>query len=457
MINSSAPLPRSEFDDLADLFLTGEGNAPAAETPVPSRPAEKSGEPPSRVAALLVVNLPVFSGPWVDQAAAHLASQRGPTALLRRREGEISVDLFATRDGQQAAARAAGGATADLASIVHGCRSSVSQWAVELRPEEGGPIPAPGACDELILVTGADEAAVVAAFQQIKRLDPSWRSRPIGLVVAGSEQGAARRAAERIMQTCRHSLDVSIELCGVVPRMQPIASRHLARIAVECDAVAALTHALSLTEAESPARPARPAMNPQPRADGSPAAPRVALRPKPPAASSPPAEPPAGLPRSPDREEPPPTKLPWIAAAEDQGASQPVAASARATAAPHETLANLVPGLQAMNLACPRAEDVEFAFDSAGRIHALIEEDSEGALQRLHVACDWAREHRHLLSRLNPFLAAAAGQSEPEIIAHLFTSRARERRHLADGSWRIHILIRDPVDASRIAAHVELN
>lgn len=461
MIKPRAPLHRSEFDDLADLFLTDDGAAEVAHRPAAAC-AEGGGESSDarapRIAALLVVNLPVFSGPWVDQATAHLASQRGPTALLRRREGQISLDLFATRDVQQATTRATGAAPADLASIVECCRSTVAQWVVEVRPEDGGSVPAPGACDELILISGADEAAVVAAFGQIKRLDAAWRSRPIGLVVAGSEQEAARRAAERIVQACRNSLDLDVELRGIVPRMQPIASRPVARLEERGDPLTVLAGALSLPRVEPTTRRTTAAQSESesPTAPVAPAAPRVALRPRPtPAASLPSVA--AAHPRHEQMIRPTTPSGRSGEAMRDADESRPAPAVGPAAPAPARTLIDLVPGLKSMDVLCPRAEDVEFAFDSNGRLHALVEEDSETALTRLHVACDWAGEHYALLSRLNPFLAAPGGARGPEVIAHLFTSRARERRHLADGSWRVHILVRDPADVGRIAAHVELN
>lgn len=458
MIKPSAPLHRSEFDDLADLFLTDDGAAEVAHRPAAACAqggGESSNTQAPRIAALLVVNLPVFSGPWVDQAAAHLASQRGPTALLRRREGQISLDLFATRDVQQAAARATGPAPADLASIVECCRSAVAQWVVEIRPEDAGSAPGPGACDELILISGADEAAVVAAFGQIKRLDAVWRSRPIGLVVAGSEQEAARRAAERIVQACRNSLELDVELRGIVPRMQPIASRPVARLEERGDPLTVLAGVLSQPRVE-PADRRAPAAQNGPESHTAPAAPRVALRPRP--APAPPLPPVAAAHTSHEQMLRPTTPSGRSGEAmRDADVSRPAPAVGPAAPAPARTLIDLVPGLKGMDVLCPRAEGVVFAFDSNGRLHALVEEDSESALTRLHVACDWAGEHYALLSRLNPFLAAPGGARGSEVIAHLFTSRARERRHLADGSWRVHILVRDPADAGRIAAHVELN
>lgn len=459
MIKPSAPLHRSEFDDLADLFLTDDdGTAEVAHRPAAACAeggGESSGARSPRLAALLVVNLPVFSGPWVDQAAAHLASQRGPTALLRRREGQISLDLFAARDVQQAAARATSAAPADLASIVECCRSAVAQWVVEIRPEDAGSAPGPGACDELILITGADEAAVVAAFGQIKRLDAAWRARPIGLVVAGSEQEAARRAAERIVQACRNSLNLDVELRGIVPRMQPIASRPVARLEERGDPLTVLAGALSQPRVEPSARRAPAAQN-EPESHTAPVAPRVALRPRPAPAAPLPSVAAAHPPHEHMlRPTTPSGRSGQAMRGEDESDATP--AVEPAAPAPPRTLINLVPGLKRMDVLCPRAEGVEFAFDSNGRLHALVEEDSETALARLHIACDWASEHYSLLSRLNPFLAAPGGARGPEVIAHLFTSRARERRHLADGSWRVHILVRDPADAGRIAAHVELN
>lgn len=112
-----------------------------------------------------------------------------------------------------------------------------------------------------------------------------------------------------------------------------------------------------------------------------------------------------------------------------------------------------------MQVDCPRASGVEFGFDAAGALHALAEDDTDASLQRLLVACDWAREHAALLQRLNPFLAHEAGAEAAalRIVGHLFTSRPRDRRHLADGSLRLHVLIRDASDRRVVLAHVDLN
>lgn len=121
-------------------------------------------------------------------------------------------------------------------------------------------------------------------------------------------------------------------------------------------------------------------------------------------------------------------------------------------------LLSLLNDLRPLEIDCPRALGVEFGFDLQGRLHALVEDVAPDALQRLFVACDWVREHHALLGCLNPWLASAAGaRGAVEVTPHLFTSRPRERRHLADGPLRIHILVRDPASADKVVAHMELN
>lgn len=497
MANPNAPTSRSAFDDLADLFLTEHDNAPLAHagaaieesnaharrlapTPFPTDsaagldPAEARFAPRGGKASLVavaVVNLPVISGPWIDQAAALLAAQRGPTALIRHRGGKASLDLIAGREAQDAAAAALDGSIEGFDAAVQRCRRVVSLWMVEVRLCPDAPAVDLSAYDELVLLTGADEAAIVAAFHQIKRLGPIPPSVRLRLIVAGSEESAAHLAAERINQACLHSLNHGIEVCGVMARMQPIPMRHLGRFDIAGGLDARLAEALNSPAPGCDQASAQPVSTETAGgADHLPAA-RVALRPRlgPAPSMDGAAQRPASNRAAPRAmaDEPPAARA---VRAEDEAPHSPreqVAAprppingrrerNADGAANSAASLVDLVEGLKAMRLECPRAPGVEFAFDAHGALHALIEDTSDDSLARLYVAIAWAGEHQALLAQLNPFLASAAA-SGPPVTAHLFTSRPRERRHLADGPWRVHILVRDEVDPNRVAMHLDLN
>lgn len=501
MANSNLPFSRDAYDDLADLFLTEPAAAskhlaePIGDTPLPfpgrrtcqavdAKPAGASAVRPSRLMAIMRVNLPVIAGPWLEQAAAAIASQVGPVVLIRERNGKACLDLVAGRDGQQAAAAALAGPADSLPAAVEQLKPVIACWVVEApvcaetRPTDWA------GYDEVVLLTGADEAATVAAFAQAKSICASATVRPrLSLVVVGSEEEAARRSAGRIAQACEESLDCAIELRAIVRRMQPVPMRHLGRFVQSEELTLAMADALSHASGKPIASPVAP-LKREPEWTAPPASvtvPRVVLRPRTAAAS-----PAATLPTVPPELRSTP-RLHQAPAAEARSVPsrfvpeeprrsadrEPPATESRPTppvqpaiaepssrqAEPVGTLLSLLGDLQPLEIACPRAPGVELGFDLHGRLHALAEDDSAEALQRLFVASDWVREHGALLTRLNPWLASAAcaDRGAVEVTPHLFTSRPRERRHLADGSLRIHILVRDAAGTGRIVAHLELN
>lgn len=489
MANSNLPFSRDAYDDLADLFLTEPidraGRAdPGSDAPLrfPLEAAGKSLAPAPlstarspRLLAIMRVNLPVIAGPWLEQAAAAIASQAGPVVLIRERGGKACLDLVAGRDGQQAAAAALAGPPESLPAAVEQLRDVIACWVVEA-PSNADSRPSDWTgFDEIVLLTGADEAATVAAFAQAKSICASVRARPtLSLVVVGSDEETARRAAGRITQACAESLDCAIELRAIVRRMQPVPMRHLGRFVQAGKLTAQIADSLNRA-AGKPIRQSQGPVHSEPKQASLPVAvtiPRVVLRPR--TAAPAPTQPPG--PRvGPRPAQVPPAEEQTIATSvtADQPSRhpshEPAAVTAQAvpstpptdlhaprTTQPPDTLLSLLGDLRPLEIDCPRAPGVELGFDLQGRLHAMAEDDSHESLQRLFVACDWVREHRALLCRLNPWLASVAGaRGTVEVTPHLFTSRPRERRHLADGALRLHILVRDAADG--IVAHLELN
>lgn len=485
MINRASSDKRSEYDHLADVFLTGE----AANTTV----APQRG---SSLVAAMLVNLPVIAGPWIEQLASSLAQDRGPTCLLRERDGQISVDVIAGREGIGALTSALTGQPATLETAVRQCRAVFPQWIIELRGGEAGAAADLSRFDEVFVVTGADEAATVAAFGQIKRLADSGQAPRMTVVVAGSEAKAAEEAAGRISLACRRSLGVEINTGRSICRMRPIPMRHLGRFEAPQDLGGLLADLLGESagtdRADARARgtgretlriaesgPARIALRPRLASDGGGRSGDWGAASSPvsaaggPATSAPPAAV-AGQPRD-RRSEAPSSATEGCADAASSATPPRRAAVPRTAEAPDQvdaplqtgcipgrlvdSLIELVPELRAMDVECPRARGVEFGFDADGALHALAEDDTAASLQCLIVACEWAREHAALLTRLNPFLSGGqpSDAAALRIVGHLFTSRPRERRHLADGPLHIHVLIRDSADRRLVLAHVGLN
>ncbi len=492
MTNPNIPFSRDAYDDLADLFLTEpveSGSPPdnaddvlplpfpgrAASSETRSHPTRPRVALPSQLVAMMRVNLPVIAGPWLEQAAAAIASETGPVALIRQRGEHTTMDLVSGRDAQQAAAAAITGPTETLPATVARLRRIISCWVVEAQTNSPEQLPDWSAFDEVVLLTGADEAATVAVFAQIKAICHSARSLPrLSLVIVGSDEDTARTSGDRIARACHDSLNCTVELRAVVRRMQPVPMRHLGRFARHDALVETLSATLSRPQsASAPAARDAPvtATTSSPRVTPAAASRRVALPPR--LASPASADPPIAQ-VIPQHIEAPTHRVQVNHRAPVAGEAAPVeqgeAASSRAAVDPpavgeqtpqpavdRDTLVALLSDLQPLDVECPRAAGVELAFDQRGGLHVVAEDDSDAALQRLYVACDWAREHQTLLTRLNPWLAASARGEAPEITPHLFTTRPRERRHLADGSLRIHILVRDAQSGGKVITHLDLN
>ncbi len=479
MTNSNVPYSRDAYDDLADLFLTDSHSA----SPQAARGESGPGEPlrfpartgaegeakhesrrpkaRGRLLAMMRVNLPVIAGPWLEQAASVLAAELGPVALLRERGSHVMLDLIAGRAGQQAvsALRSDSDPATTLESAVRQLRDVMACWAVEApTPSASGGVDW-SQFDEIVLLTGADEAATVAAFAQVKALQAAVEVMPrLCLIVVGSEDDAARRAGGRIARACEESLGCDVELRAVVRRMQPVPMRHLGRFDRVQGSAALIARVLVEAGAASRAVSVEaPAAARAEVVQGAP--PRVALRPA--ALRTEAVEAPAGRPAERPVVKVPFSNEPAVAAARERNRSD--GATERAcsrsqpsepSAAPTVTLVSLLSDLRPLDATCPRAPEVELAFDQQGRMHALVEDDGDASLQRLIAAGDWACEHGDLLRKLNPWLSAN-GEASAAPVLHLFTARPRERRLLADGSMRVHILVRDSDGA--VVTHLDLN
>lgn len=486
MTNSNLPYSRDAYDDLADLFLTDPEVAPphaevsdrSAVEPLrfpapaggPNEPGRPGGKPRlrGRLLAMMRVNLPVIAGPWLEQAASVLASELGPVALLRERGSHVMLDLIAGRAGQQAVAalRSDSHPATTLESAVRQLRDVMACWAIEApTPSASGEVDW-SQFDEIVLLTGADEAATVAAFAQVKSLQAVVEVMPrLCLIVVGSEDDAARRAGGRISRACEESLGCDVELRAVVRRMQPVPMRHLGRFDRLQGSAAVIARVLAEAGA-APRAASVAAPTPAPVAASVPpevvrdAPPRIALRPA--ALRTEAVEPRAG--RS---AELPVVEVPYpneraVASARERNRSDGATERAGAPSQPHApstapaaTLVSLLPDLRPLDARCPRAPEVELAFDRLGRLHALVEDDGDVSLLHLIAAGDWVKAHGCLLMKLDPWLAAAGGDACAEPVLHLFTAQPRQRRVLAEGSLRVHILVRD--ERGCVVAHLDLN
>ena len=266
------------------------------------------------------------------------------------------------------------------------------------------------------LLSGADDAAIVAGYRLLKRLlesDGRVASTRVGLMVMGSRPDAGQKAAGKLRAAVGNFLQTPLELIGSQQKMIPARCRTLGRFGDLEEMWPRLEAWLGQLR---PPAPKAPSAAPAARVS-----PRVAL---------------------------PPMDEPVRVAAE--AAKQPRAeAAASSSPAPESDLVPdlfqlidsdprttaSIPGGLALEARCPSQPHTQLALDASGRLHLLHRHDSadgdpptpKEAIVELVAVRDWARQHRQLLQ-----LTERGRRFDPDAdpVLHLFTDRADLSVHL---------------------------
>jgi hypothetical protein len=471
------------FDELAAMFLT----APAAIAPQSSFPGgnedaslQAAAPPKTRsshapgqastmenprnaapITELLVTgHLPVRGGLWLTPYADALARQHGAAALVRIDGDEPSLQLLRPLD--QATAFPG---DQSLEQSIHELGAVADVWVI--RPPAATPhndLLAVTA-DRITLLSSADEAAVVAAYQSVKDLaqaaeQSGGRLPAIGLAIVGTDARTAAAVVERLNRTTVSFLGVEIKLVMCLPRMDAgvkstrylvfrsdnscsladvtrwIGSAKAKRVAARRDeprevagqlyadrldahvvdarsilasepAIERPAHARtslhSTTTMPLPQRalPAQPPHDSTAAAASAPHAPHIKLAPKP----------------SIDIEPKQPSR-----AAEPDDHGKPV------------PLATHVEGLTLLPLRAPGHERIELAIDRAGRLHLL---GRESTLREMTIVEAWAKAHRELIA-----MACPSHPIDPsaKTVGHVFTDQPATLADLHGTGLRLHVL-----------------
>ncbi len=428
-VDRAPSLEHDEIDALTDLFLGESPTAPAAATvdddiplpplrsPTPSSPAKATSAvvstPPQarparstpaastaisqgptpaipragEIESIVVGHLPVLTSAWVHQYARSCATKSaGPVALVRVRGRSASIDLL----GQGRTLTLPEGST--LQAAVAAAAPIAAHWILSV-DEVGEPELAalPGIA-RVTLLTGANDAAVVACYRAIKGLclaqSESLLNPPaIRAAVMGSPQAKAEPAAARLANTVATHLARSIDVLALPDRISAgpsvpvyvgvcdLSPADLGRLII--DSVRA-NHGLS-TEIAQPHAPITPS-----HASTAPLAP---------------ADPQPGL---------------WAKVA----------------------------GLRGLETRCPYAPRVELAVSESGEVHAFSHATDEPGVERaltdLTAASAWVRTNADVLRAAIPELARRVGAVPTT--EHLVTSAAKPARRLLDSPIRVHLL-----------------
>lgn len=395
--SSIAEPAAGEFDALADLFLgPGEFGVPRSE-----------GAARVPIEAVVLGHLPVLAPAWVKQYAAHRARQLGrPVGLVRISAGQVAVEVVG--DGAEQAKGA------NLGEAIASAAGRVAAWLIKT-DEPGEPVIARhGAVSAITLLSGTDEAALVACYRAFKGLAPQDAEGP-GLRIAwmGSNAEKAAEAMAKLGRATQAFLSKPVEDGGCLARIDSSQSSLLySGEGPELEAI------LTMLDEARPAEPVRAEAGES-------------------------------------------SVLRLATGSEEEEAEEAIAPEMDAgsiAAAPSERgLSAHVAGLSPLSAACPDAPGVELAADGSGRLNLLCRVSGAPgeAASRLAVASAWAVKNRELLALAFPALKAHAAGVAP--VKRLFTHQPKTARALLDGDVQVHVLLAVEVEGKTAWACAELN
>lgn len=405
-----------DYDALADLFLDGASFAPHTAKPRlvtehHDQPSPQPHEPPFVVEfeGVVVGHLPVLGAAWITQFARQRAIQDSrPAALVRIADGTISVDLVA-----EAAPSLEGVAeSTDLASALRAAAAVTRRWIIRVEEAAESRLASDARLTSLTLLTGADEAAMVASYRSFKSMlastEAAGRTNDVcfGVAIFGAEAGKAAESESKLRRAAQNFLGRELGSACVIQRITTCAVANLYRGGSDLSLPQILA---SITDAASRTRVAPQQATPQP--DPVPTSRWSEPRPEPPP--------------QPIRQLPP---------------SAPSLASPAPTTGKTSALAPLLHGLRPLAIRNPYAPAVEFAADTHGALHLIAQQGDreDQALRDLLSTAAWSAMHETLLIAAEPGLSVTRDNG-PSL--HLVCEHAPPLRRMLDSGVRIHLLV----------------
>ncbi len=363
---------------------------------------------------VLIGNVPGFPSAWLAQIAGRDAAT-GAVMVIDARGAGVRVQCFGARVGS--ARDVEGAIDVGAAACV---RVMLCCDASEV-PE----ILSSGRASRVRVISGADEASVVAAYRLIKSVvseagacgksgagDEAAMSAATSAVVSvcfvGADQATAACAAKRLNDATAKFLGVRVEMESAVARLGGAGALAASEVyegrrdRSGCELAMQLAHAGAARTIAAPAAAERERSS---RLLVEDVTPEVA-------------------PLTPSVE--PETVDLEAACVKPEGGEGET-----------ESLASVIGGLMALRARCPHAPAVELALDAAGGLHVIAAGDRPGVVAELATARAWAATHREVLA-LTTTRAIASG----EPVSHVLSERPSALRHLLDAGLRVHAMVR---------------
>ncbi len=434
-----------ELHELAAMYLTGQ--TPPADGPIDddtgpvgriapedrdagdSRRAPRGRATATPAELVLVAHLPGPVNLWLHQYAQRRAEEyREPLTLVRIAGQTGECDRFTPMQ----AALAATDPDRPSPPVAHLIYPGEADEPIMRRLA--------GRLNEWTVLTGADPAAIVAAYRLIKQwMDarPGASYAPmVRLMFLGCDGQTARSAARKIERATGEFLDVPLGMAGVQQQMQPVRRRRTEPIELTDRALEQLLRGerSSADDRAAAASPDEARISDEELAALSMADPPTTDDPT----------------RDSEPDEPDiPTDLGLAAhdVARPPRDAQPV-------------LSDSVPELTGLAARHPHHAAVELACDNAGRLHLLAhagEGDGRAELSQLVEVRAWAFEHAALLALACPQLHTAPTPAR----MHLFVSDVQAHQGLlrctgSDHAPALHLLLPVTVGTKTTWSHVPL-
>jgi hypothetical protein len=428
------------FGSLAALFTTGNGSEGQ-----PTRTAD--GPTLGAVTTVLVGNLPVMAGLWTTQFADAVARIAGPTALVRFEREDVTIELLRA-DGRQVPPAG----PAAVSRWLPRAASTVRRWLICV-PAETSPAEVLAVGQEILLMTGADEAAVTGAYLRLKYLADEGVAagtpiERVGLVIVGATTEQAAHAAARLGDAARSFLGVDVETVACLPRIERVESSARATYpAEECLPIVQFTRELESARAGASRRfdADIPEASLVMHTDTSAVEPKFPTMPQPFTSRQEPLAHVGSAMDTPHAPRPSQAEhVPNVAPARSAPAIE-----ARSVAELPLKLVPLLRGLRPLGISCPMAPEVELALDSERRIHIVGRSDQLARVRTVHT---WATMHRELIG-----MAFAGLKDGFEVRERILLGDAREAISLHGTGVLLDVLVVAETPSGRVHVVVPLN
>ncbi|MCW5767721.1 MAG: hypothetical protein KIT19_03490 [Phycisphaeraceae bacterium] len=430
------------FDTLAELFLgppaRSEATSPAplrlvckegAERVAPSlTPLLHSASPvtvPSHrpdhhaadrkpIEGIVLGHLPVFASAWASQYAKHVAQTQDETVAFLRFTGDrASLDVHhAGRRSESVGVR-----SDTLSDAIRAAAALNPRWIIRL-PDACEPELADGCVDTLTLLTGADEAAIVACYRTLKSLSTREPDASSGgpvrwrVAIMGADPIKAAEAGKKIGRAAEAYLESDLEISACVARIGA------SRVSLLFDGPASMPWREAISLIQSLPTGHAPVDQSLPSPTSSTHARRLdnARAPVP----------------VPETRPPSPREV-----ASSEAAPRPMPP----TPNPSDSIG--LAGLRDVGIRCPLFPAVQLATDADGRLHIVERSGSRDPMGNLLAVANWARSHASLLA-----LAAPTIHNASDPMLHYVTSDPATDRRLLDTDVKVHAFVRLGSDAA---------